>query len=63
VVTTGGSTIQAISACRQAGLEVVGVLALVDRQEMNGRENIEKLVPNFKALVTRDEVMRIYRPV
>jgi len=60
VVTTGGSTIQAISACRQAGLEVVGALALVDRQEMNGRENIEKLVPNFKALVTREEVMRIY---
>ncbi len=63
VVTTGGSTLQAISACRQAGLEVVGVLALVDRQEMNGRENIEKLVPNFKSLVTRDEVMRIYRRV
>jgi orotate phosphoribosyltransferase len=61
VVTTGSSTIQAITACRQAGLEVVGVLALVDRQEMNGRENIEKLVPNFKALITRDEVMRIYR--
>ena len=61
VVTTGGSTLQAISACRQAGLEIVGVLALVDRQEMNGRENIEKEIPNFKALFTRDEVMRIYR--
>ncbi|MGO9313475.1 MAG: orotate phosphoribosyltransferase [Syntrophobacteraceae bacterium] len=61
VVTTGGSTLQAISACRQAGLEIVGVLALVDRQEMNGRENIEKQIPNFKALFTRDEVMRIYR--
>jgi orotate phosphoribosyltransferase len=61
VVTTGGSTLQAISACRQAGLEIVGVLTLVDRQEMNGRENIEKQIPNFKALFTRDEVMRIYR--
>ncbi len=61
VVTTGGSTLQAISACRQAGLEVVGVLAIVDRQEMNGRENIEKQVPNFKALVTCDEVTRVYR--
>jgi orotate phosphoribosyltransferase len=60
VVTTGGSTLQAISACRQAGLEIVGVLALVDRQEMNGRENIEKQVPNFQALVTCDEVMRLY---
>ncbi|MGA2228061.1 MAG: orotate phosphoribosyltransferase [Syntrophobacteraceae bacterium] len=61
VVTTGGSTLQAISACRQAGLEIVGVLTLVDRQEMNGRENIEKQIPNFKSLFTRDEVMRIYR--
>ncbi len=61
VVTTGGSTLQAISACRQAGLDIVGVLTLVDRQEMNGRENIEIEIPNFKALVTRDEVMRMYR--
>ena len=38
VVTTGSSTLQAISACRQARLEIVGVVALVDRQEMNGRE-------------------------
>ena len=61
VITTGGSTLQAISACREAGLEIAGALTLVDRQEMNGRENIQKQVPNFKALVTRDEVMRMYR--
>jgi orotate phosphoribosyltransferase len=61
VVTTGGSTLQAISACRQSGLEIAGVVVLVDRQEMNGRENIEKEVPNFKALVTRDEIMKRYR--
>ncbi len=60
VVTTGGSTLQAISACREAGLEIVGVLTLVDRQEMSGRENIEKQVPHFKALVTRDDVMRMH---
>lgn len=61
VVTTGGSTLQAISACREAGLDIVVALALIDRQEMNGRENIEREVPYFKALVTRDDVMRIYR--
>lgn len=61
VITTGGSTIQAIEACRQAGLEIAGVVALVDRQEMNGRQNIEKEVSSFKALVTRDEVMNVYR--
>lgn len=61
VVTTGGSTLQAIAACRQAQLEIAGVVVLVDRQEMNGRERIENEVPTFKALVTRDEVMEIYR--
>jgi orotate phosphoribosyltransferase len=61
VVTTGGSTLQAIAACRQSGLVVDGVVVLVDRQEMNGRENIEKEVPNFKALVTRDEVVAVMK--
>jgi len=60
VVTTGGSTLQAISACKQAGLDIAGVVVLVDRQEMSGRERIESEVPNLKALVTRDEVMEIY---
>lgn len=63
VVTTGGSTLQAIEACRKGGLDIVGVVALVDRQELSGRENIEKEVPNFRALVTRDEVMKAYRKV
>lgn len=61
VITTGGSTLQAISACRQAGLEVVKVVVLIDRQEMNGRENILKEVPQVEALVTRDAVMDLYR--
>jgi orotate phosphoribosyltransferase len=61
VVTTGGSTLQAIQACRQAGLEVVKAVVLVDRQEMNGRENILKEVPDLEALVTRDEIMELYR--
>jgi orotate phosphoribosyltransferase len=61
VITTGGSTLQAISACRQAGLEVVEVLVLVDRQEMNGRGNIMVEVRRVEALVTRDEIMELYR--
>jgi orotate phosphoribosyltransferase len=61
VVTTGGSTLQAISACKDAGLEIACALTLVDRQEMNGRENIERHAPCFKALFSRDEVMRMYR--
>jgi orotate phosphoribosyltransferase len=33
VVTTGGSTIEAIHRCREAGIRVVAVVALVDREE------------------------------
>jgi len=61
VVTTGGSTLQAISACRFAGLDVVKVVVLVDRQETNGKENILKEVPEVEALCTRDEIMEMYR--
>jgi orotate phosphoribosyltransferase len=41
VCTTGGSTINAIAAAREAGMEVTGVLCLVDRQEQNGRAAVE----------------------
>src|SRR6202046_1044995 len=41
VCTTGGSTITAIEAARAAGLTVIGVLCLVDR-EQGGRLNIER---------------------
>lgn len=60
VITTGGSTLQAISACREAGLEVVKVVVLIDRQEMNGRENILEEVPRVEALITRDEIMELF---
>jgi orotate phosphoribosyltransferase len=40
VCTTGGSTITAIEATREAGMHVAGVFCLVDR-EQGGRANIE----------------------
>lgn len=40
VITTGGSALRAVDAIRAAGGEVVGVLALVDREE-GGREALE----------------------
>ncbi len=40
VCTTGGSTVTAIEAAREAGMKVVGVLCLVDR-EQGGRAAIE----------------------
>ncbi len=39
VVTTGASTLKAVERCRSEGLTVLGVLALVDRQE-GGREAV-----------------------
>jgi orotate phosphoribosyltransferase len=61
VITTGGSTLQAIAACRQSGLNVVKVVVLVDRQEMQGRERILQEIPEVEALLTRDEVMERYQ--
>ncbi|MGA7878653.1 MAG: orotate phosphoribosyltransferase, partial [Desulfoferrobacter sp.] len=58
---TGGSTLQAISACRFAELEVVKVVVLVDRLEMGGRENILKEVADVEALFTKDDIMTLYR--
>ena len=37
VVTTGGSTLVAARAVREAGLEVIGALAVVDRAEGGGK--------------------------
>jgi len=58
VVTTGGSTIQAIAQAKVEHLEIAGVLILVDRQESEGMENIRKhvLCPVIP-LYTRDEFM------
>src|SRR5882724_2697134 len=42
VCTTGSSTVQAIEAARESGFEVVGAMCLVEREEANGRPNVEK---------------------
>jgi orotate phosphoribosyltransferase len=56
VATTGGSTIKAIERAREQGFEVVRAVVLVDRQE-GGLENIQKQVPDTRALITRNELM------
>jgi orotate phosphoribosyltransferase len=42
VCTTGASTIQAIEAAREFGFEIGGVMCLVEREEAQGRPNVEK---------------------
>jgi len=60
VITTGGSTIRAIQAARSEGLDVVRVIALVDREE-GGRQEIEKHVADVAAVCTRTELINAYR--
>jgi len=60
VITTGKSTIEAINKAKEAGLEIVRVVALIDRQE-GGRENIEAQGFKVDAVATREEVMKVYK--
>ena len=61
VITTGGSTIKAIEAVQKLGLEVAKVVVLVDREEMNGRQNIAEICPEVEPLIKRTEVMALYK--
>jgi orotate phosphoribosyltransferase len=61
VITTGGSTIAAITRAKGAGLIIDRVIALIDREEESGRGNIEAHVPRVEAVLTRTEIMRRYR--
>jgi orotate phosphoribosyltransferase len=55
-VTTGGSTAQAIERIVEQGLEVVGVVAVVDRLA-GGAERIEAAASApYRALITIDEI-------
>jgi orotate phosphoribosyltransferase len=55
-VTTGGSTAQAIERVKEEGLEVAGVVAVVDRLA-GGAERIEAAADAaYRALVTIDEI-------
>jgi orotate phosphoribosyltransferase len=64
VCTTGSSTVAAIEAARAAGMKVIGVLCLVEREEAGGRENVERaalpapFAAIFKASEIRAEYMR-----
>lgn len=54
VITTGASTLRAIERARLAGLSVVHVLALVDREEEDGRQAVEREAPVTTLFTRRD---------
>jgi orotate phosphoribosyltransferase len=55
VVTTGGASLIAVDLLRQAGAEIAGVLAVVDR-EQGGREKFAESGIDFRALFTVSEL-------
>jgi len=60
VVTTGASTVTAIESARDAGLIVERAVVLIDREE-GGMENIKALVDRVDPVLTRSEIMALYR--
>lgn len=56
VVTTGGSSMKAVRRAEEEGLEVLGIVSLVDREE-GGRENIEKEGYWLRAVFTKSELV------
>jgi orotate phosphoribosyltransferase len=58
VCTTGGSTINAIEAVREAGMSVAAVVCIVEREEAKGRPAVEAAAQNapFLQLFTANQV-------
>ncbi len=56
VVTTGGSSLKAVERARLAGLNVMGIVTCVDREE-GGRDKIESAGLQFNTLLTKSEIV------
>ena len=56
VVTTGGSSLKAVESLKAAGAEVIGIVALVDRQE-GGAETIRSAGLPLVTIATRSDFM------
>jgi len=54
--TTGGSALKAVERAREVGMEVVGTICLVDREE-GGREAIEAAGLGFERVYTLAELL------
>ena len=62
VITTGGSALKAVDAIRAAGGEVLGILALVDREE-GGREALQNAGLTVRALATASQLLPLLPPL
>lgn len=60
VVTTGGSLLKACDRVKAAGLNIVGVCAILDREE-GGREKLHEAGYDLQALFTRKQLLELGR--
>lgn len=56
VITSGGSAIKAVEKATESGLEVLGILAVIDREE-GGREALEGKGFRVESLFTKGELL------
>jgi len=54
VLTTGGSTIKAVKIARDAGLNVLAAIVVLDRCEQDGKKNVEQHCPLYSILTVND---------
>jgi len=59
VVTTGTSVLKAIKRAEEAGLKIIKVITLVDREE-GGKKIIEREGYNFSSIFTRSDFFRLH---
>lgn len=57
VVTTGGTSIKAVQTLREEGFDVIGVIALVDRQE-GATQALQAAGITFYSVTTREELLK-----
>ncbi len=62
VCTTGASTLEALGVARDAGLNILGAVCLVERQEADGRPAVEQALGGapFLSLFTAGDVRRAH---
>lgn len=61
VITTGGSALRAVEVLRTQDVTILGVLALVDREE-GGREALEQAGLQVRALAKASEILPLLPP-
>ena len=59
VVTTAGSSLKAARVAKEHGLQVLGIIALVDREE-GGEENIKKEGIEFYPIFKVSELLKVH---